>query len=214
MPDSEYDDDMIDEEPIEAYCVSCRLTVEIEHPTPVWTRRGAPGTRGECPNCGTTVFRMGRTDAHHNHARPSSGRMMGKTAAALQKPGQPQFAAYINYGPLDLTIAARIADDLNRTGIPVWVDPNDGDQDKDQWASRVQPGLLECSHMVVVLSQSALDAADVEESWRFFRERRKPVVIAQVETCPVPDDLRRQPRFDFEADYKAAFRSLVQSLAG
>jgi hypothetical protein len=68
--------------------------------------------------------------------------------------------------------------------------------------------------MVVVLSQSALDTTDVEENWRFFRERRKPVVIAQVQTCPVPDDLRRQPRFDFETDYKAAFRSLVQSLAG
>jgi hypothetical protein len=157
---------------------------------------------------------MGRTDAHHNHERPSSGHMVGKTAAALQKPGQPRFAAYITYGPLDQTIATRIADDLNRTGIPVWVDPESADQNKDQWASRVQPGLLECSHMVVVLSQSALDTTDVEENWRFFRERRKPVVIAQVQTCPVPDDLRRQPRFDFETDYKAAFRSLVQSLAG
>ena len=29
-----------------------------------YTKSGAPGTRGTCPECGTTMFRMGRTPAH------------------------------------------------------------------------------------------------------------------------------------------------------
>ena len=56
--DEYHDED--DFEPIEGYCVRCRESVEIEDPMPVWTRNGLPATRGECPICGGTVFRMGK----------------------------------------------------------------------------------------------------------------------------------------------------------
>ena len=35
-----------------------------------FTASGAPGTRGKCPVCGTTMFRMGRTDAHEGMTPP------------------------------------------------------------------------------------------------------------------------------------------------
>ena len=44
-----------DEEAIEAYCVRCKETIEIDNPKAVWTRRGVPATRGECPDCGGTL---------------------------------------------------------------------------------------------------------------------------------------------------------------
>jgi NAD-dependent SIR2 family protein deacetylase len=47
------DDEII----LEAYCVRCKQTIEVEHPQPVWTRRGMPATRGECPDCGGTRLR-------------------------------------------------------------------------------------------------------------------------------------------------------------
>jgi DNA topoisomerase-1 len=37
---------------------------------PVFTARGAPGTRGRCPVCGTALFRMGATEAHAGLERP------------------------------------------------------------------------------------------------------------------------------------------------
>jgi hypothetical protein len=157
---------------------------------------------------------MGRTDAHLQMVRPELQRISGKTAPAMKRPGQPLFAAYVNYCQPDTDFAARLAEDLTRVGVPVWVDPDVMTADSPHWASSVPPALLECSHMVVVLSGSALGAEKVEKGWQYFRDHRKPVLVAQIQTCDVPDDLRRQPRFDFTMDYKAAFRELVRSLSG
>ena len=36
----------------------------MQNPAPEFTKSGSPGTRGKCPVCGTTLFRMGGTPAH------------------------------------------------------------------------------------------------------------------------------------------------------
>jgi DNA topoisomerase I len=55
---------------LEAYCVKCRTKREMQNPQPEFTSTGAPGTRGICPVCGTTLFRMGRTEAHEGMTPP------------------------------------------------------------------------------------------------------------------------------------------------
>jgi hypothetical protein len=157
---------------------------------------------------------MGRTEAHIGLQKPDMGQMLGGSPR-LAKKGRvtTRYAAYIAYNPIDETVASRIAADLARSGIPTWYAP-EAEQDKTHWASGVHPALLECSHMVVVLSPSAVGSKEVQEEWAFFRGQRKPVVVAQVASCEVPDDLRSRPRFDFAEDYKGAFRGLVQALAG
>ncbi|MEJ2758992.1 MAG: DUF5679 domain-containing protein, partial [Anaerolineales bacterium] len=42
----------------------------MQDPKAEFTSSGAPGTRGTCPVCGTTMFRMGRTDAHEGLTPP------------------------------------------------------------------------------------------------------------------------------------------------
>ncbi len=54
----------------EAYCVKCKTKREIANPQAVFTARGAPGVRGTCPVCGTTLFRMGAIDAHATLPKP------------------------------------------------------------------------------------------------------------------------------------------------
>ncbi len=49
---------------MEAYCVKCKTKREMQNPQAEYTKSGAPGTRGVCPVCGTTLFRMGSTPAH------------------------------------------------------------------------------------------------------------------------------------------------------
>jgi hypothetical protein len=209
---ADYADDHDDEdEPIEAYCVSCKMTVEMERPTPVWTRRGAPGTRGECPTCGNTIFRMGRTEAHGAIAKP---RLDSRPEQAAPTHGRgPAMLAYLNYSAQDAETAHRIAADLEKIGIPAWVDFSQKEEQVN-WASGVHPAIEECSHMIVVLSAQALEEAGIREHWRVFQQRRKPVLIAQVEAVDVPDDLRRRPRYDFTADYKSAFRQMLAQMAG
>jgi hypothetical protein len=209
---NDHDHDDTYDEPVEAYCVRDRMTVEMEDPTPVWTRRGTPGTRGTCPQCGSTVFRMGRTEAHDTLTRPDRGEVLGKSGPVAKTTGGTRYAAFINYSHTDAAFAERLANDLSKIGIPAWYDPHPGEGEVELWASGVHPGLQECSHMVLVLSGSALKTETVEDGWRFFLDHRKPVVIAQIEAVDPPDDLRRRPRYDFDEDYKEAFREVVQAL--
>ena len=58
---------------MEAYCVKCKTKREIQDPQAVFTDNAAPATRGTCPVCGTTLFRMGRTPAHEGLPVPERG---------------------------------------------------------------------------------------------------------------------------------------------
>lgn len=58
-------------EPVEGYCVKCRQKREMVSPQPVFLgEQGRPGTRGQCPECGTAITRFGRTPAHEGLAPP------------------------------------------------------------------------------------------------------------------------------------------------
>ncbi|MDX2137235.1 MAG: type I DNA topoisomerase [Chloroflexota bacterium] len=80
----------------EAYCVKCKTKREIVHPEATFTAKGTPGVKGSCPVCGTTLFRMGATEAHAGLPKPviapsektakSNGSVKGKAAAAKKKP--------------------------------------------------------------------------------------------------------------------------------
>ncbi|MCC6613644.1 MAG: type I DNA topoisomerase [Anaerolineae bacterium] len=54
----------------EAYCVKCKTKREIANPQATFTAKGTPGTKGQCPVCGTTLFRMGATEAHEGLPKP------------------------------------------------------------------------------------------------------------------------------------------------
>jgi hypothetical protein len=204
MTDFEHDDDPT---PVEGYCVRCKTTVEMEEVQAVWTRRGMPAARGECPLCGGTVFRMGRTDAHSGQARPDAVQVGAATRARL-----PRDAAYINYAPADEALAQQLGADLEKAGVAVWL--HEADQTEVNWAGGVHPSLAACRYMVLVLSPAALRDHSVGGALESFRAQRKPVVIAQADPADPPDAVRRSPRFDFAADYRAAFRQLVQALNG
>lgn len=199
-----------DDTPIEAYCVRCRQSIEMEDPVPVWTRKGAPGTRGECPICGGTVFRMGKTHKHVSMTRPAAVQVAETPRARTRL---AQSTAYINFSIADEEIAQQIADDLTKVGIACWLHELEK-ADNVNWAGGVHPALTECSRMVLVLSPLALATGSVNDAWRYFKEKRKPIVIAQISAdASPPDEIRRSPRFDFtRGDYKAAFRQMVQAL--
>ncbi len=55
---------------LQAYCVKCKTKRDILDAQAVYTKTGTPGTRGSCAECGTTLFRMGETEAHANVPKP------------------------------------------------------------------------------------------------------------------------------------------------
>ena len=45
---------------MEAYCVKCRVKREIKDPENIIMKNGKLATRGTCPTCNTSVFRIGK----------------------------------------------------------------------------------------------------------------------------------------------------------
>ncbi|HDN79902.1 MAG TPA: type I DNA topoisomerase [Chloroflexi bacterium] len=63
---------------IEAYCVKCRTKRVMQDPEPVYLENGRAATKGICPVCGSTLFRMGETPAHSNIPKPDPPKPKGK----------------------------------------------------------------------------------------------------------------------------------------
>ena len=57
-------------ETLQAYCVKCRTKRDIRSAEATFTKTGTPGTRGQCSDCGTKLFRMGATAAHEGIPKP------------------------------------------------------------------------------------------------------------------------------------------------
>src|SRR5215211_3079461 len=57
-------------ETLQAYCVKCKTKRDMDNPRPVYNQNGTPGTKGTCPVCGTSLFRMGATEAHADLPKP------------------------------------------------------------------------------------------------------------------------------------------------
>ncbi len=73
---------------MEAYCVKCKQKREIAQPVATFTTSGTPATRGACPVCGTTLFRMGRTEAHAGMQPPASQPKAKAERAARKRRGR------------------------------------------------------------------------------------------------------------------------------
>ena len=58
------------DEKLQAYCVKCKTKRDMQEIEAVYTKTGAPATRGVCTECGTNLFRMGETPAHANVPKP------------------------------------------------------------------------------------------------------------------------------------------------
>jgi hypothetical protein len=196
--DKPTDDDDLD--PVEGYCLHCRETIEMDDPVAVWTRRGMPATRGECPICGGMVFRMGKSAVHDQMDEPDV-RPRVKLAAQT---------VYVAFTAADSALAEQLAADLEKVGVACWL--HEAALSDVNWASGVHPALSACDRMIYLLTEPALRDDRVAEAWRYFRQKNKPIVIAQIDGSAPPDDLRRRPRFDFQANYKTAFRQLLQAL--
>ena len=55
---------------MKAYCMKCKEKREVSNPEAIFNKNATPATRGTCPECGTGMYRMGRTDAHEGMTPP------------------------------------------------------------------------------------------------------------------------------------------------
>ncbi len=56
---------------MDAYCVKCKTKREIQDPIAQFNAIGTPVTKGKCPVCNTSLYRMGTTPAHEGLEKPA-----------------------------------------------------------------------------------------------------------------------------------------------
>ena len=62
---------MNEEISLEGYCFKCKEKRVLSDPKAEWSANGSPGTRGTCPVCGGTIYKMGYTAAHDSLEKPT-----------------------------------------------------------------------------------------------------------------------------------------------
>ncbi len=55
---------------VEAYCVKCKTNRTLQKGSAVYMANGRPAARGECPVCGTGLFKIGATADHEQLPKP------------------------------------------------------------------------------------------------------------------------------------------------
>lgn len=62
------------EEPISAYCMKCKALKPIKDPEPIYMPGGKAAVKGQCPDCGSTIMRLGKIPAHDQLPDPPKDR--------------------------------------------------------------------------------------------------------------------------------------------
>jgi hypothetical protein len=120
---------------------------------------------------------------------------------------------FVSYAQGDETFAAKLADDLSRSGAKVWLDIRNARPGR-HWTRSIEQALSESSMMIVILSRRALESAYVAVEWQAYLEAYRPVIPVLIEPCDLPGPLRTRRPLDFtrERDYQRVFHQLVTRL--
>ena len=55
---------------MEAYCVKCRSKKEMKSAKAITMKNGKPASKGVCPTCGTSMFRIGAAKKQYKSELP------------------------------------------------------------------------------------------------------------------------------------------------
>jgi hypothetical protein len=102
---------------------------------------------------------------------------------------------FVSYAREDQEFVLRLAQDIFREGIDVWMDQLNIALGSS-WAREVGKALDTCNTMLLVLSAASLASTNVEDEWNYFLDKGKWIVPVLLEECdPVPADAHSLPRF-------------------
>ena len=122
---------------------------------------------------------------------------------------------FISHATADAQFAHRLADDLQRLGVQVWIAP-ESIRPGESWVSAIERGLEESSHMVVVLTPAAMESKWVQKETdvAIARERkgRIQVIPLDVKSCKVPLLLNSYQMVSFRRNYDIGLSQLAAIL--
>jgi DNA topoisomerase-1 len=73
---------------MEAYCMKCKTKREMLEAEATFNSASAPVTRGKCPECGTAMYRTGRTEAHAGLTPPEKAEKRSGKLVIVESPAK------------------------------------------------------------------------------------------------------------------------------
>lgn len=119
---------------------------------------------------------------------------------------------FVSHDTEDAAFAHRLAADLERRGLRVWIAP-ESIRPGESWVSAIERGLAESSHMLIVLTPAALDSQwvkkETEVAIALERKGRMCVIPLHVKSCQVPLLWGSYQMVSFRGEYGAALSRLL-----
>ncbi|MFQ3535303.1 MAG: toll/interleukin-1 receptor domain-containing protein [Aggregatilineales bacterium] len=126
---------------------------------------------------------------------------------------------YICYCYADTHLASKLALDLMRRGLNVWIDQSaEGTNEETRRLDQIQ-GIVESDHFVLILSATTTTSTETFDQVRVAVERKRPIIVAKRQEVHLLRDqeplLAGAPMLDFSrARYNEALRELIELLGG
>jgi DNA topoisomerase-1 len=207
---------------LEAYCVKCRTKREMTDPKPVFTNNGTPATRGVCPECGTTMYRMGNTPAHEGMVAPKRGANRKGKLVIVESPAKARtvgrflgkgFTVKASVGHVRDLLHSQLSVDVEHDFEPKYRVPND----KRPVVKEIQA--LAKSHAEIYLAtdpdrEGEAIAWHLLESAKIEQKRTQRVVFHEI-TEPAINDAFAHPRgIDMDLVDAQQARRILDRLVG
>lgn len=126
-------------------------------------------------------------------------------------------SVFISYSTKDKMFVAKLAAELIKQRIKVWVDEFEM-KPGDSLVDKIQEGLNQSDFLVVVLSKNSVDSPWCKKELNSImmseiQEKSTRIIPILIEECTIPLFLREKLYADFRSNFEVGFSALMRSLA-
>lgn len=120
---------------------------------------------------------------------------------------------FVSYSRRQLYFAESVALYLQRAGLEVWFDLQKLTPGVE-WAAALRDGYSNCSRLILVASQAALQSPYVQAEWEAALQNRREVILVLTEAVVLPEALLGCPVYDARVHFERTIQSLTGYLRG
>lgn len=117
---------------------------------------------------------------------------------------------FISYSSRDVEFARKLATDLRKAGVDIWMDKLDL-RAGIPWDQQIEKALRAAGSFLVILTQDSVDSDTVSNEISFALKQGKKVIPVMFKTCDIPLRIHRLHYADFTSEYEQGFQSLLQT---
>ena len=118
---------------------------------------------------------------------------------------------FLSYSRRDEEVALRLAADLRRAGVDIWIDQHKI-KPSDHWDRSVEAGLRDSAGVVMVMSERSAASENVLDEIAVALDSGKQVIPVLIEPCQPPLRLARVQFIDATQDYEGALARCAQAI--